>query len=65
VILIDTTPLVALCDARDSKHQVAVSDLAHLARQDFAVCDAVMTESCFHLPHRNQRERLKALLNAL
>ena len=27
--------------------------------------DAVLTEACFHLPHRNQRQRLRALLHDL
>jgi predicted nucleic acid-binding protein len=62
VILIDTTPLVAVCDARDSKHRVALKHLGSLAPDEFAVCDAVLTEACFHLPHRNQRQRLRALL---
>lgn len=61
----DTTPLVALCDARDSKHRTAVKHLASLARNDFTVCDAVLTEACFHLPHPRQRERLRALLHDL
>jgi predicted nucleic acid-binding protein len=65
VILIDTTPLVALCDARDSKHRMALKHLQSLAPEEFAVCDAVLTEACFHLPHRNQRQRLRALLNDL
>ena len=62
VVLVDTGPLVALCDARDSKHRAAVSDLATLARDGLAVCDAVLTETVFHLPHPNQRLRLRALL---
>jgi predicted nucleic acid-binding protein len=65
VILIDTSPLVALCDARDSKHRTAVKQLESLAADDFAVCDAVLTEACFHLPHRRQRHRLGALLDEL
>lgn len=65
MILIDTTPLVALCDARDSKHRTAVRHLESLAAQDFAVCDAVLSEACFHLPHGNQRRRLRALLRDL
>ena len=65
MILIDTTPLVALCDARDSKHRVALKHLESLATDEFAVCDAVLTEACFHLPHRNQRQRLRALLREL
>ena len=28
-------------------------------------CDAVLTEACFHLPHRSQRLRLHALLQEL
>jgi predicted nucleic acid-binding protein len=65
VILIDTTPLVALCDARDSKHRASVRHLQSLAAEEFAVCDAVLTEACFHLPHRSQRQRLRALLQEL
>jgi predicted nucleic acid-binding protein len=65
VILIDTTPLVALCDPRDSRHQTAVKHLESLAADDFAVCDAVLTEACFHLPYRSQRERLRDLLHRL
>jgi predicted nucleic acid-binding protein len=65
VILIDTGPLVALCDARDAKHRTGVRQLAALGKQKFAVCDAVVTEACFHLPHRSQRQRLRALLNDL
>ena len=53
MILVDTTPLVALCDARDSKHRTAVKHLESLAAADFVVCDAVLTEACFHLPHHS------------
>ncbi len=55
MILLDTSPLVALCDAKDGKHRTAVAHLASLAAEDFAVCDAVLTEACFHLPHLHQR----------
>jgi predicted nucleic acid-binding protein len=65
MILIDATPLVALCDARDEKHRVAVKHLKSLSSNEFAVCDAVLTEACFHLPHRSQRQRLRALLDDL
>ncbi len=65
MILIDTTPLVALCDARDSKHRTALKHLESLDADEFAVCDAVLTEACFHLPHRSQRHRLRALLHDL
>ena len=65
MILVDTTPLVALCDARDAKHRTALKQLESLAAQPFAVCDAVLTEACFHLPHRSQRLRLRAWLREL
>ena len=65
IILLDTTPLVALCDARDGKHAVAVKHLGSLSRSEFAVCDAVLTEACFHLPYRSQRQRLRAVLDDL
>src|SRR5438270_146627 len=39
--------------------------LESLAADEFAVCDAVLTETCIHLPHRNQRQRLRALLHDL
>src|SRR5262245_466911 len=61
----DTTPLVALCDARDRKHRTAVKQLESLATDAFVVCDAVLTEACFHLPHRSQWQRLRAFLNDL
>jgi predicted nucleic acid-binding protein len=62
MILVDTSPLVALCDARDSKHRTAVRHLESLAAHGLAVCEAVLTEACFHLPHGSQRQRLRALL---
>ena len=62
MILVDTTPLVALCDARDQKHRLAVKHLGSLASGEFVVCDAVLTEACFHLPSPPQRQRLRALL---
>ena len=65
MILIDTTPLVALCDGRDSKHRTALKHLEALAENEFAVSEAVLTEACFHLPHRTQRQRLSALLHEL
>jgi len=65
VILIDTSPLVALCDPRDSKHRTAMSHLESLAAEQFAVCEAVLTETCFHLPHESQRHRLRAMLHEL
>jgi predicted nucleic acid-binding protein len=65
MILVDTTPLVALCDARDSQHVIAVKQLEKLASAEFCTCEAVLMESCFHLPYGPQRQRLHALLDAL
>jgi len=65
MILIDTTPLVALCDARDEKHRLSVKHLGLLISNEFAVCEAVLAETCFHLPYGNQRRRLRALLSDL
>jgi len=65
VILVDTTPLVALCDARDSKHGAAVKELGRLAADTLVVCEPVLSEACFHLPHQSQRLRLRTLLHDL
>jgi predicted nucleic acid-binding protein len=65
MILIDTTPLVALCDARDSQHRKAMKHLQKLASAELGVCEAVLMEACFHLPHRTQRQRLRAVLDEL
>jgi predicted nucleic acid-binding protein len=65
VILVDTTPLVALCDARDSYHERAVRHLAAMAPSSFGTCDGVLAEACCHLPHAAQRLRLRALLDQL
>ncbi len=65
MILVDTGPLVALCDARDRKHGTAVTQLSELTGERLATCEAVLTEACFHLPHRSQRLRLGLLLHEL
>lgn len=65
MILVDTTPLVALCDARDAQHASAVKQLERLASAGLCTCEAVLMECCFHLPYRQQRQRLHAVLNAL
>jgi len=62
MILVDTGPLVALCDGRDARHHTAIRDLARLAASGLRVCEPVIAETCFHLPHRVQRERLSAVL---
>jgi predicted nucleic acid-binding protein len=65
LILVDTGPLVALCDARDPYHRRAVEDLKSFTAATFATCDAVTVETCFHLPHEMQRRRLRGLLEKL
>jgi len=65
VILVDAGPLVALTDGRDNEHPTAVSQLRPLLAAGLAVCDAVLTEACFHLPHASQRRRLRAIIHEL
>jgi predicted nucleic acid-binding protein len=62
VILLDTTPIVALCDPRDRLNRRALVDLDRLVKSPLIVCSPVLTEACFHLPHRSQRERLQRFL---
>ncbi|MPZ19658.1 MAG: PIN domain-containing protein [Luteitalea sp.] len=63
--LIDTGPLVALCDPHDSRHRTASKHLKALAKADFRLCEAVLVETCFHLPRRAQRQRLWAVIDEL
>lgn len=65
MILLDTTPLVALCDPRDGLHARAVRDLDRLARSPFILCEPVLTEACFLLDRPVQRARLEQLVVAL
>jgi predicted nucleic acid-binding protein len=65
MILIDTGPLVALCDPADRLHSTALAHLPKLAGAGLRVCESVLTEACFHLPHRTQRHRLRTVLNEL
>jgi len=65
MILVDTGPLVALCDPRDGWHDAAIDHLARLTPAGLIVCDAVVAEACFHLPHHAQRERLRAVFHDL
>lgn len=62
MILLDTAPLVALCDSRDALNRRALRDLDRLARDVFVLCSPVLTEACFLLSHRVQRERLRRFL---
>ena len=59
MILVDTAPLVALCDPRDSLNRVALRDLDRLSRQPMVACAAVLTEACALLTHAVQRRRLQ------
>lgn len=65
MILLDTTPLVALCDDRDALHERALTDLDRLGAQPLVLCQPVLTEACFLLAGRVERARLAALLEAL
>lgn len=65
MILLDTGPLVALCDRRDARHRTTVTHLTHLVSEGFCVCEAVLAEACFHLPRRIERSRLAAVLGEL
>jgi predicted nucleic acid-binding protein len=65
VILVDTTPLVALCDPRDRLHAKAVADLDRVAKRSIILCEPVLTEACFLLSHRVQRARLQRLIAEL
>lgn len=63
--LIDTGPLVALCDPHDRLHELARTHLTLLAGAGLRTCDAVITEAVFHLPHSAQRRRLALVLDEL
>ena len=65
MILIDTGPLVALCDPRDALHKTSLKHLKILARSQFAVCEPVLSEVCFHLSAASQRQRLQRILESL
>ena len=62
MILLDTAPLVALCDPSDGLHATAARDLERLRRMPLVVCGPVLTEACFHLARAVQRQRLRHLL---
>ena len=64
MILLDTAPVVALCDPRDALNRRALRDLDRLAQEPFVLCPPILTEACFLLSHRVQRERLRRFLAA-
>lgn len=65
MILLDTAPVVALCDPRDALNRRALRDLNRLAREPFVLCPPVLAEACFLLPYRAQRERMRRFLTEL
>lgn len=65
VTLVDTNILIALVDRSDALHTRAARDLAKLAKADFRVTSAVLTEAVFALPKPDQRGRLALLLDRL
>ena len=65
MILLDTGPVVALCDPRDRLNRTALRDLDRVAREPLVLCTPVLTEACFLLPHAVQRARLERMLIAL
>ncbi len=62
MILLDTGPLVALCDPRDALNRVALRDLGRLAGMTLVLCPPVLAEACFLLPHAVQRQRVRRFL---
>ena len=65
MILIDTGPLVALCDPRDSLNAKALRHLKSLAKSQLAICEPVLVEACFHLSTLSQRKRLNLTIESL
>jgi len=65
MILLDTGPLVALIDPRDSLHRRSRNDLAKLTDPTYLVTVPVLTETYFHLCSRVARRKLHALLREL
>ncbi len=65
MILLDTGPLVALCDPRDGLNRTALRDLNRVFREPLVLCAPVLTEACFLLPHAIQRERLRRVIAEL
>jgi predicted nucleic acid-binding protein len=63
--LVDTGPLVAVCDPRDGRHATALTHLEKFAPAGLQTCEAVLTEACFHLPSPAQRQRLFAAMRGL
>lgn len=65
MIIVDTAPLVALCDGRDPAHNKALRDLDRLGRGPLLLAQPVLTEACFLLSSPGLRRRLDRLLSEL
>ncbi|MBI2203992.1 MAG: PIN domain-containing protein [Candidatus Rokubacteria bacterium] len=63
MILLDTAPLVALCDPRDALNAAALRDLDRIGREPLVACGAVLTEACALLTRSIQRKRLRRFLD--
>jgi predicted nucleic acid-binding protein len=63
VILLDTGPLVALCDPGDPLNATAVRQLQRLGRRPLVASLPVLTEACALLPYAVQRRRLRRFLS--
>lgn len=65
MILVDTTPLVALCDPRDGLHRRSLAELDRIGRRALAVPEVVLAEAYFLLPEPHERAVLRGLLERL
>lgn len=65
MILLDTGPLVALCDERDQHHRAATREIRAFSGEAFATCEAVLAEASFHLDLPHERRRLRTTLRDL
>lgn len=62
MILLNTAPIVALCDPRDRLNPTALRDLERLAGGSFVACAPILAETCFLLTRPDQRQRLRRFL---
>lgn len=63
MILLDTAPLVALCDPRDALNRTALRDLDRARSEPLVTGTAVLTEACSLLPRDVHRQRLRRVLD--